>query len=517
MPIGYVSRLTPSLPPAHSPLFIGNKFCAPLRSGTTIEVLDAATEEVIARVPEAGVADVDAAFDAARRAFPEWSGKSGAARAAVLRKIAAGVQQRHAELSSLETHIGKILTECKWDVDDVVYCFEYYADRAVELDARQGTRVELPDEDYRCELRYDAVGVAACIVPWNYPLLMATWKIAPCLAAGCTCVIKPSELSPLTLLLLADICRDAGLPSGVLNVLVGGPSVGEMLVTHELAAKIAFTGSEATGARVMAHAAPTIKNVSLELGGKSAIVVFDDADVDKAVEWVLFGCFWTNGQICSATSRLLIHASLHDKFVARLVQCAQAIPIVDPNDPAHAESTGALGPLVAARQLHKCMRLVHEAVAEGARVLTGGRKPPNRPTGFFYEPTVVEVTPSKRTGRFPAIWTTEVFGPVLAVATFESEAEAVRLANATNYGLAAAVISADDARCRRVATALEAGIVWVNCSQPAFANAPWGGFKRSGIGRELGEAGLFNYLETKQVTTYVSSKPLGWYSLPSKL
>ena len=516
---GYAPHLPTSLPSASTPLFIGSQWmpATDTASHAAITVHDAATEEVIARLPSASEKDVDVAFDVARRAVPDWSGISGTARAVVLRKIAEGVKRRHAELSLLESHMGKPLAESKWDVDDVIYCFEYYANKAVELDARQGTPVSLPDEDYKCELRYDAVGVAACIVPWNYPLLMAAWKIAPCLAAGCCCVIKPSELSPLTLLLLADICAEAHLPDGVLNVLVGGPSVGAMMASHPGADKVAFTGSEATGAQVMAAGAPTIKNVSLELGGKSAIIVFNDADIDSAVEWVMFGAFWTNGQICSSTSRLLIHSSIEAEFKQRLVQCARAIPIINPLDPAHAEATGALGPLVAKRQLDRVGRLVNEAVAQGARLLTGGRRPPGLRRGFYFEPTVLAVSPSKNTGHYPEIWTTEVFGPVLVVATFDTEAEAVRLANATNYGLAAAVISADGARARRVAAALQAGIVWVNCSQPAFCDAPWGGYKRSGVGRELGEAGINNYLETKQVTTYVSSNPLGWYSLPSKL
>jgi betaine-aldehyde dehydrogenase len=379
----------------------------------------------------------------------------------------------------------------------------------VELDAKQGTPVPVPDEDYTTELRYDAVGVAACIVPWNYPMLMATWKIAPCLAAGCTCVIKPSELSPLTLLLFASICADCGLPPGVLNVLVGSGRVGAAMAAHPMADKVAFTGSGPVGEAVMRAAAPTIKNVSLELGGKSAIIVFDDADVERAVEWVMFGCFWTNGQICSSTSRLLVHADMEAQFLQRLVQCSRSIPILAPLAEGNEEATGALGPLVAKRQLDKVSRLVAEAVADGAQLLTGGRRPPHLGRGFFYEPTVLKVKPSRH-----EIWTTEVFGPVLTVATFTSEAEAVRLANETNFGLAAAVCSADQARCSRVASALQAGIVWVNCSQPCFADAPWGGYKRSGVGRELGEFGLMNFLEVKQVTKYVADKPLGWYSMP---
>ena len=504
----------------HTPLFIDNTFVAPRNPSSKIDVIDAATENVIATLPEASAADVDSAFDAADRAFPEWSKLGGAARAKYMLKIAEAVkkQSNYDQLALLESHMGKPLAESKWDVDDVAYCFEYYATKATELDGKQGTPVPLPDEDYKCELRYDAMGVAACIVPWNYPLLMATWKLAPALAAGCTVVIKPSEFTPLTLLLLMKIINDeAPLPPGVINVVIGTGRVGQMMASHPRADKVAFTGSEATGSKVMATAAPSIKNVSLELGGKSAIIVFDDASLDIAVEWVMFGCFWTNGQICSATSRLLIHKPLEAAFLARLVECAKAIPIINPLDPAQAEATGALGPLVAKRQLDTVSRLVNEACKDNhATLLTGGRRPPSMPNGYFYEPTVLHLTP-KANGKYPEIWTTEVFGPVLSVVTFETEAEAVRLANGTSFGLAAAVLSADGPRCRRVAAALQAGIVWVQCSQPAFCDAPWGGFKRSGIGRELGEAGLYNYLEMKQVTTYVAGdKPLGWYALPPR-
>jgi len=262
----------------------------------------------------------------------------------------------------------------------------------------------------------------------------------------------------------------------------------------------------------MSSAAPQLSNVTLELGGKSPIIVFDDVELDKAVEWVMFGCFWTNGQICSATSRLLIHEPIAERFLERLVQRTRTIPIVAPLDPAYADATGVLGPLVSAAQLAKVSSLVDRAKQQGAEVLTGGRRPPGHDRGYFYEPTVLRVKPGR-----DEIWETEVFGPVLAVATFEDEAAAVSLANDSAFGLAAAVLSDDAARRQRVAAVLRAGIVWVNCSQPAFVQLPWGGFKRSGVGRELAEYGLNNYLEPKQICEYVSPQPLGWYPLPSKL
>ena len=297
-------------------------------------------------------------------------------------------------------------------------------------------------------------------------------------------------------------------------MLPGGGAVGAWLAAHPRVDKVAFTGSERSGVAVAAAAARDVRNVSLELGGKSAVVVFDDvaasdAELDKAVEWVLFGCFWTNGQICSATSRLLIHEKIAPAFLRRLAACAKAIPLCDPLDAATADATGVLGPVVSKAQYDKVVHLVNEAIADGARVLAGGRRPPSKPKGYYIEPTVLQVEPSRH-----AIWRTEVFGPVLSVATFRDEAEAIALANGTAFGLAAAILTADAARGTRVAEAMEAGIVWVQCSQPCFCQAPWGGVKRSGIGRELGTFGIDGFLEPKQVTTYVSKNPLGWYTLP---
>lgn len=294
------------------PLHIGGKWYAPMSATKHIDVIDPSSEELVASLPSAGGADVERAITAAQTAFKEgdWSRISGAQRATVLRRIAAGLAERKDALSHVESLMGKPLMESKWDLDDVIGVFEYYADLAAKLDGRQGTPVEVPDADYKCSLRYEPVGVAVAIVPWNYPLLMAAWKVAPALAAGCSLILKPSELSPLSVLHLAAISAEAGLPAGVLNVLVGAGDVGAALASHAGVDKVAFTGSEGTGSSVMSAAAPHVKNVSLELGGKSAIVVFDDVDLDKAVEWVMFGCFWTNGQICSSTSRLLVHEAI---------------------------------------------------------------------------------------------------------------------------------------------------------------------------------------------------------------
>lgn len=484
-------------------LYIDGRWVAPVRGGT-FDVHDPATGACIHRAPAATAADIDRAVSAARAAFDHgpWPRTSGAARAAVLRGIAAGIRARRDALAALEVRDnGKPLPEAAWDVDDAAYCFDYYAGLAEGLDAPPEP-VALPDERFACTVVREPLGVVGAIIPWNYPLLMAAWKVAPALAAGCAVVLKPSELTPLTALELADIAEAAGVPAGVLNVVPGlGPDAGEPLTAHPQVDKLAFTGSVPTGARVMAAAARDIKNVSLELGGKSPFVVFDDADLDHAVEWVMFGIFWNQGQVCSATSRVLVQRAHYAPLLERLVAEARKI-LIGPGD-----APGVLlGPLVSEGQRRKVAAAVEAAVADGARVACGGRAPTDLPQGWFYEPTVLTDVPLTS-----AAWTEEIFGPVVCVRPFDDEAEAVRLANDSRFGLAAAVMSADAARCERVAAALRAGVVWVNCSQPTFAEAPWGGYRQSGIGRELGRWGLDNYLETKQVTRYTSTQPWGWY------
>lgn len=333
-------------------------------------------------------------------------------------------------------------------------------------------------------------------------MLMAAWKVAPALAAGCTMVLKPSEVTPLTALALAEIAEEAELPAGVLNIVSGlGPDAGQPLVEHPHIDKLAFTGSVPTGSRIMAMAAKDIKTVSLELGGKSPMVVFEDCDIEKAVEWIMFGIFWNQGQVCSATSRVLVAESIYPALLARLVTEAKKIAI------GAGDKDGVLlGPLVNAAQYEKVKAAIARGVADGAHIATGGNRPLGLEAGYFLEPTVLT-----EMAEDSWIWTEEIFGPVVCVKPFSSESEAIRMANDSRFGLAAAVMSADLDRCERVARAFRAGIVWVNCSQPTFVEAPWGGYKQSGIGRELGEWGLNNYLETKQITRYESDEPWGWY------
>ncbi|ESR52974.1 Betaine aldehyde dehydrogenase 1 [Citrus sinensis] len=490
-------------------LFINGEWREPVLK-KRIPIVNPTTEEIVAATAE----DVELAVDAARQALSrnkgkDWSSASGAFRAKYLRAIAAKITERKSELANLETiDCGKPLEEAVWDIDDVAGCFEYYADLAEGLDAKQKAPVSLPMENFKSYVLKEPIGVVGLITPWNYPLLMATWKVAPALAAGCAAILKPSELASVTCLELAEVCREVGLPPGILNIVTGlGPEAGAPLVSHPHVDKIAFTGSNATGIRIMAAAAPMVKPVSLELGGKSPIIVFEDVDLDKAVEWTIFGCFWTNGQICSATSRLLVHESIAAEFLERMVKWIKNIKISDP-----LEEGCRLGPVVSGGQYEKVLKFISNAKSEGATILCGGARPEHLKKGFFVEPTVItDIATSMQ------IWREEVFGPVLCVKAFSTEDEAIELANDTRYGLGAAVISKDLERCDRVSKAFQAGIVWINCSQPCFSQAPWGGKKHSGFGRELGEWGLDNYLSVKQVTQYVSDEPWGWYKSPSKL
>jgi betaine-aldehyde dehydrogenase len=485
-------------------LYIDGAWVAPVLGGR-FPVENPATGEVLHQAPAGTAADIDLAVHAARAAFDAgpWRSTTGAQRARYLRAIAKGIRDRLEELAELEVRDnGKPLPEARWDIGDAAGCFEYYAGLAEGLDTAGPEELAIPDDRFTARVVREPIGVAGAIIPWNYPLLMASWKVAPALAAGCTVVLKPSELTPLTALELAAIVHEAGLPRGVLNVVTGlGPDAGAPLAGHPGVDKIAFTGSVPTGSRIMAAAARDIRNVSLELGGKSPFVVFEDADIEAAVEWILFGIFWNQGQVCSATSRVLVQRPIYAKLLARLVAETKKITIGDGMAPGT-----LLGPLVSSGQRDKVVAAIEGALRDGARVAAGGAIPAGRERGWFHEPTVLVDVPASS-----AAWRDEIFGPVVCVRAFDDEAEAVRLANDSRYGLAAAVMSRDDARCERVAAAFRAGIVWINCSQPTFSEAPWGGYKQSGIGRELGRWGLENYLEVKQVTRYRSAQPWGWY------
>lgn len=483
-------------------LYINGEWVAPAEGGT-LPVIDPAIEEVFHHIPAATAPDAEAAVAAAREAFDNgpWPRMTGAERAKYLRAIAQGIRDRLPELAHMETRDnGKPLPESEWDLSDAAGCFDFYADLAEELDG-EVEEIALADDRFTAKAVREPLGVAVAIVPWNYPLLMASWKVAPALAAGCTMILKPAETTSLTALELGAIAEAAGLPKGVLNILSGkGSVVGQALVEHPQVDKVAFTGSGPVGSRIMATGAHDIKRISLELGGKSPFVVFADSEIEKAVEWIMFGIFWNQGQVCSATSRVLVEAPLYPRLLERLVEEAQKIRIGNGLD----EGT-LLGPLVNKSQYEDVLRHIDRAVEQGATVACGGRHD-GFDRGFWVAPTVLTDTAPDSDA-----WVEEIFGPVVCIRPFDTEGEAIRLANDSRFGLAAAVMSADEARCERVARAFRAGIVWINCSQPTFTEAPWGGYKQSGIGRELGRWGLDNYLETKQITSFVSKEPWGWY------
>lgn len=485
-------------------LYIDGAFCAPVKGGS-FAAIDPATEQEFAQVAAATGEDVDLAVRAARRSFDAgvWADLPASDRAATLRRIAEGIRAETPALAAIETRDnGKPLPEAIWDIEDAAFVFDYYADLA-EADAKAPLRtIDLGDDRFDGRVWREPVGVVAAITPWNFPMLMAVWKVAPALAAGCSVVLKPSELCALSCHELARIIDAAGVPAGVFNLLTGdGPSAGAPLSEHPLVDKVAFTGSVATGRRVMQAASAGIRTVSLELGGKSPFVIFDDADIDRAVEWILFGIFWNKGEVCSATSRVLVQKALYQPLLARLKEATEAITI-GPGD----QDGIKLGPIVSKSQYDKIMGFLDRAQGNGARLITGGGRPHGMDTGYFIAPTIYADVPPEA-----EIWREEIFGPVVCLAPFETEDEAIHLANDSPFGLAAAVMSHDLDRCDRVAAKLRAGIIWINCSQPTFTQAPWGGYKTSGIGRELGREGFDAYFETKQVTRFARDADWGWY------
>lgn len=485
---------------------INNEWCDSA-TGNTLACINPANEQEFDRVQASGAQDVSDAVAAARAAFDGgWKQSTGAERAKLLRAFSAGITARRDELSQLETQDnGKPLPESYFDVDTAVQIYDMYADMAEELDEKGEEAVELPVDYLKSGVTYKGIGVIGMITPWNYPIEQFTWKVSAALAAGCTCVVKPSEFTSVTATILGEIAIEAGFPPGVLNIVTGtGPDVGEALVLDPRVDKISFTGSTATGRRIMELASRDLKRVSLELGGKNPIIVFDDVDLDAAVEWTAFGSFVNQGQVCTSTSRLLLQKGQAQPFLARLKQLAESLKVGDGS----VEGT-QMGPLASQPQYDKVMGYIDQGKSAGANVLTGGERPAEQNTGYFVKPTIfTDVTPDM------SIWTDEIFGPVLSVIEFETEEEAVRLANDTPYGLAATVLSEDKDRAERVADALDAGITWQNCNQMVVIQSPWGGVKKSGMGRELGKWGLMNFLEPKQKTRWLPGGSLGWYPMP---
>ncbi len=480
-------------------LYIDGEF-VDAAGGRSFPVYNPATEEVLAEVAEAGAADVDRAVKAARRAFDTgpWAQSTPASRAQALFKLAAKVRVELASLAEVEAiNTGKPIVEAEGDIDAVAEVFEYYAGLATKI---PGLVNPVSANALSLSLK-EPIGVAGLIVPWNYPLLMAAWKLAPALAAGCTCVLKPAEQTPLTAMMLAQWFAEAGLPPGVVNVVNGfGESCGAPIVDHPLVDKIAFTGSTAVGKEIVKRGAETLKRVTLELGGKSPNIFFADADWEASVDGALFGIFINQGEVCSAGSRILVERSIYPKFVEAITEKAKTIRLGAPLD-----RETKMGPVVSKEQYDRVQKYLAIGKTE-AKLALGGGRPAEFEKGWYIAPTIFyDADNSARIAR------EEIFGPVATVIPFDVESDAVQIANDTPYGLAAAVWSRDIFRVFRVVKQLRAGIVWVNHMQPTCVEAPWGGYKQSGSGRELGPWGIEEYLETKQVHINLNENPIGWY------